>query len=127
MPSAERALYYAPDPVPAARAGRVFLSLRIRVRTARADQMGQTVGFLLGLKGHAERPDAPALPAPARPVLVLSGFTRARMDQLFAALRREGLPPIDLKAVVTPTNVSWTLGELCAELAREHEAMHGGE
>lgn len=126
MPADETVLFYAPDPVLAARAKRVFLSLRIRIKTAQAGQMGQSLGFLLGVKGHGERLGAPVPPVPAKPVMVLSGFSRARMDVLFAALRKAGIPPIDLKAVVTPTNIAWSLGELCAELAREHEAMHGG-
>ena len=58
-------------------------------------------------------------------MLVLSGFTNARLDALLTALRKAGVPKIGWKAVLTPTNVSWTFRDLCAELEREHEAMGG--
>lgn len=126
MSHSETVLFYSPDPILALRAGKVFASLGVAVKTVAAAQMGQTLGALLELKGHAVNPSAPSLPAPARPVLVMSGFSRPRMDALLAALREGDVPPIGLKAVVTPTNLTWTFGALCAELAREHAQLHGG-
>ena len=65
-------------------------------------------------------------PAPAEPALVLSGFSRQRLDALLAALKRSGVPFIAHKAMLTPTNVSWTFAQLCEELSREHQAVTGG-
>lgn len=84
-------------------------------------QAGKTVGALLGLPGRS--PGLSAGPAPSQPALVLFGFTRPRMEEFLEALRSAGLPPQVLKAVATPTNLGWTLSALCAELARERDAM----
>ena len=91
------------------------------------EQVGETVGHLFGLKGFAPREEGAAVPdAPAEPALVLSGFSRQRLDALLSALKRAGVPTIAHKAMLTPTNVGWTFAQLCQELSREHQAMHGG-
>lgn len=123
--SNETILCYFPDPVLGSGAKKVFLAQGVRVKTAAPDQGGQSVGYLMGCKGCGESPDAPARPLPPEPVLVLDGFTGARMDALFAALRRAGLPRMGLKAVLTPTNRDWAFADLCAELAQERSAMGG--
>lgn len=127
MLTKEAVLFYHPDPILAAKAGKVFQGLGVSAGTVGPRQMGQAVGFLLGMEGHAGDPAAPALPMPGEPLLIMSGFTRPRMDLLLSALREGGIPPIPLKAVATPTNVAWTLGALCAELRREHAQLHGGK
>ena len=38
-------------------------------------------------------------------------------------MKRAKLPPIPLKAVLTPTNRDWTSQQLWQELRREHQAM----
>ena len=36
-----------------------------------------------------------------------------------------GAVPVALKAVVTPTNLDWTVEALARELRQEHRLMHG--
>lgn len=50
--------------------------------------------------------------------MIFSGFSGERMDAFLAALGRAGVPPV-LKAVVTPTNLGWSVSALIDELARE--------
>lgn len=121
--SSETVLWYCPDPILDARAKKVFFARRIRVRAVSAGQGGHTVAALLGA---GETGGAPAAaPLPNESVMLLSGFTGPSMDGLFAALREGGVGRVALKAVLTPTNASWTFSALCAELKREHEAMGG--
>ena len=85
------------------------------------------MGHLFGLKGFAAREEGEAVPAAlAEPAMVLSGFSRQRLDALLAAMKRAGVPFIAHKAMLTPTNVSWTFAQLCEELSREHQAVTGG-
>ncbi len=121
----EAVLWYCPDPVVSAAAKRALLAQGVKIHLVERDQMGRTVGSLFGLKGFSEEPAAQGLPAPAGPVLVLSGFTGARLDALLAAFKRAGVPRIGWKAVLTPTNVSWTFHALAEELEREHAALGG--
>lgn len=123
--SNEAVLWYCPDPVLSAAAKKVFFTMGIRVRTVEPARTGQTVGCLLGVKGFPETQGEAPAPAPDQPAMVLSGFSNPRLDALLAALKKAGVPKIGRKAVLTPTNVSWTFHDLCAELAREHEALNG--
>lgn len=57
-------------------------------------------------------------------MLVLSGFSGNRLDELLLALRRQKAR-VDLKAVVTDSNKTWNSKELYQELRKEHRMMHG--
>lgn len=127
MPNQEAVLWYCPVPSSSPPPGRPLPSQGVRVRPVAPEQMGETVGHLFGLKGFAAREGAEPVPAaPAEPALVLSGFSRQRLDALLTAMKRAGVPFIAHKAMLTPTNVSWTFAQLCEELSREHQAVTGG-
>ena len=119
----EQLLCYFPDPVDPMLSAvrRAALPMKLRVRTAGPGQTGQTLGFLLGRRGYVEQPgEAPELP---EPILVLDSFTGGRMDILLRALARAKVPRSVFKAVVTATNVDWTLSALWQELQKEREAL----
>lgn len=124
MPTDELVLTHFPDMVYAAKAGAVFAALGIGSRAVAPGETGQTVGFLAGLPGQSARAKGLIAPKLTDPMLVLCGLSRERMDTLFAALRAAGAPPPNRKAILTPTNMGWTLDALYEELGREHEAMH---
>ena len=77
------------------------------------------------LTGGAEPQDG-AEPAFTEEMLLLADFTSAQVDALLQGFRRAKVPPVALKAVLTPTNRSWTSAQLYQELCREHEAMQAG-
>ena len=70
-----------------------------------------------------------AAPLPAlyvQPELMLfSGLKDRTLDSFLKKYRQEKIPPIPLKAVVTPFNCSWTLVQLTAQLQREHANFNG--
>ena len=49
------------------------------------------------------------------------------LDRFLQGFRRNKIPPVGLKAVLTPTNSGWTSLELREELAREREAIRQGQ
>ena len=57
------------------------------------------------------------------PMLVFCNLPHEKLDHLLTAMGRAGLPRIALKAMLTPTNRTWTSQQLWTELRREHEAM----
>ena len=121
-----------PAMVPLRAAGRLGLVLR----SVAPQELDATVGALCGIPGTAagfiapasgqNTPNGPAptAPLPQGPALVLCGLPEAEREALLAGLRAAGAA-IPLKAIVTPTNQSWTFAALLAELAREHAALHG--
>lgn len=82
-------------------------------------EYARPVGALLGFPA-GERSGSGAV---LEEMLVLCGFTPDRLDNFLAAFADSGVPSVALKAVLTPSNATWTAGELCAELLRERQAM----
>ena len=80
----------------------------------------QPLGTFVGLP-VAEMPEAPSAEL-TEEVLVLCGLSDAGIQLVLAALRKAGLY-IPYKAMLTPTNKDWTVGQLFAELYEEHQAM----
>ena len=97
----------------------IFLMLRVRIRPVEADQYGLTLEDLLGRSEEK----APVEEEFSDPMLVFCNLPHEKLDHLLTAMGRAGLPRIALKAMLTPTNRTWTSQQLWTELSREHEAM----
>ena len=57
-------------------------------------------------------------------IMIFQGLADKEVHQFLEAYRAEGIPTVDLKAVVTPWNLTWTLYELAEHLKEEHRSMH---
>ncbi len=84
----------------------------------------ERIGFLAGEEGY--------LPAEEKSeaegeCVIFSGIEGKALDRTLSVMRKNGLGNISLKAIVTPHNMSMTLGQLMTELKKEHLAMHGNE
>ena len=124
----EVVLYYTPD-----RHGNdvklkgVLVRMGIRIRNISPDQIQETVGALAGVpgfslsEGEGQGLQEPVIP---EPMLVMHRFTSRRVDELLLNLRKAGVPKINLKAVVTPSNCSWSFFHLYEEIRQEHEKMN---
>ena len=97
----------------------IFLMLRVRIRPVEADQYGLTLEDLLGRSEE----ESPVEEEFSDPMLVFCNLPHEKLDHLLTAMGRAGLPRIALKAMLTPTNRTWTSQQLWTELRREHEAM----
>lgn len=91
----------------------------------------KTLGVLAGIKGFPEiPPDGVTDPEGEKvsdPMLVFSGFPQEELQEFLAAYRRTGESSVELKAVMTMHNISWTPVMLQHELRQEHAAMKGGK
>ena len=101
---------------------RMCLPLGVRTKLVPPQAHGLTLEQLIG---GAPAPEDGA-PGFSDELLLLVDFTNAQMDALFVGFRRAKIPPVALKAVLTPTNRSWTSVQLHQELLREHEAVRQG-
>ena len=120
--SREKALYFEPgDTVRNALVKSVLIRMGIRIRPVAPEEIGQTVGFLLGRKDFAARQQAETAVLDA-PLLVLDGLTDQRLNVLLREMKKAGAA-VSYKAVATETNLGWLLYQLYEELAAEHEAM----
>ena len=57
-------------------------------------------------------------------MIVLKDFSSAQMDGFLAFFRENQLPPVALKAMLTPVTQHWSSVQLHDELLKEHSLMH---
>ena len=93
---------------------------KLRLQLISDSHLGCTLSALLTEKSP---PEGAVSPLP-EPILVLCGLNNAQLDKLLPALRKLGAGPC-LKAVLTPTNASWTLSALYEELCKERAEIQG--
>ncbi|MDD3252091.1 MAG: DUF3783 domain-containing protein [Lachnospiraceae bacterium] len=126
----ETVLYFTPEPAAhVMKLKGVLVQMGIRIRNVAPEQAGETIGSLLGLEGYDSDPaseqttEIMGLTEITEEMLVMHQFSGSRMDELLLNLRRAGVPKINLKAIVTDSNIGWTFHHLYEEIKEEHEKM----
>ena len=99
---------------------KLLRSMRVDAKFIGEDAMGQTVGYLCGLPGYSKQ-ESKIQGGFQEELLVLCGFSGARLNQLLGLFRTCGVRKVELKAAVTGTNRGWTLSKLAEEIRKEHE------
>ena len=117
-------LTYNLKPGTAAGLERICRDLGIRVRRVAPDEYALPIGALAGIP-VARPSNAAAATAPPfdDEMLVMCHMMTNELDAFLRAMREAGMPRIDLKAVLTPTNSEWTSTELHDAIRKEHEYM----
>lgn len=113
-------LYHTPEGV-LKRLTSLLRQQGISVRVIRKELYTVPLEMLLGLKQPDKILQNPGIELP-EPMLVMHGFSSEGVDSVLKLLRENQIR-IDLKAVTTPTNLSWTALQMFAELQREREAF----
>ena len=89
------------------------------------DQLGITVGELIGVKERESEPKKPPVLYSQPDLMIFCVEEKDTFDLFLDTYREKGIAPTPYKAVATPHNISWTVFELTQEIMREHEAMSG--
>jgi hypothetical protein len=63
------------------------------------------------------------VPVPKLEMLFLCGFDQELLNRLLVAIRKSRLQKVELKAMLTPTNISWSGAKLLREISAEHAYM----
>ena len=124
--SRELILFYSPDESKEDRLLQMLLmTMGFHVRALKKEELRQQVGFLAGLPGYTGRPlpSSAETSGVAERFMILCGFSRRQLNDLLAGMRRNNVPPVPLKAMLTETNSSWTAEKLYRELLAEHAFM----
>lgn len=103
---------------------RALLPLKFFLKTVSKEDFSQPIGVLAGIKGIEpveEKYDGDGFDDE---MIVMGGFTSAKIDALVRALNKNGIGKIDLKAVITPTNVNWNSVELYKAVKADHDEMN---
>lgn len=103
---------------------RMCLPLGLRTRLVEPAEYGLTLSQLV----EGQTPETPwAGECFSEELLLLVNCPGPLLDRFLQGFRRNKIPPVGLKAVLTPTNSGWTSLELREELAREREAIRQGQ
>ncbi len=94
--------------------------VRLRMRPVGPEKYGVPLEELAA--GRGEAAGAPGEPFPES-MLVFCGLNSGLLDKVLQLLRTSGLPPVSLKAVLTPGNQTWDSRKLYEELTKEREAF----
>lgn len=117
-------LLYNLDTPKGAKIRRMCLPLGLRTRLVEPAEYGLPLGELV----EGKAPETPWTgEAFEDEVLLLVNCTGPLLDKFLQGFRRNKIPPVALKAVLTPTNSGWTSLELREELAKEREAIRQGQ
>ena len=115
-------LYNLDDPK-GAKIRRMALPLGLRTRLVAPEQYGLTLAALT----EGEEPESPwAGEGFEEEMLLLVNCPGPLLDRFLQGFRRNKIPPVALKAVLTPTNRDWTSLQLREELSKERAAIARG-
>ena len=84
-------------------------------------EFSKTVGEIAGLSGSSIHPAKSGSVPFTDEMMVFCGMDSDQLDRFLEEYRRREIPPVLLKAVLTPYNAMWTPGRLCAELKKEQQ------
>ena len=101
----------------------VFVMQKLRMKAVEPGQYGLPLAQVLEGSGEPAGVEEEF----SDPMLVFCSLTGPQLDRLLGAMKRAKLPPIPLKAVLTPTNREWDSVALHAELCRERQAIAEGQ
>lgn len=98
--------------------------LGIRIVKIYQHQYGETIGALAGIPVYAMQNRPYRGEGFEQEMMVICGLNSTELDEFLAAFRDAKIPPVWLKATLTPHNMAWSAAQLYRELEREHSQMH---
>ena len=99
------------------------MKLGLLVKPVPAEDWGQPISALCGLSEAAE---AAPMEAFSEEMLIFCHMDNAQVNRFLQTCKQMRFAPVDLKAILTPTNAAWTPAQLRGELQQEREAVLRG-
>ena len=93
----------------------------VKHKTVSKENLNEKIGFLCEFKSFEKSDEVNANECNEK-CLVFSGILQKNISSLLKELKINGIN-IPLKAMVTPSNQSWSLFDLIEELKKEHKFM----
>ena len=100
-------------------------SQNVRIIRIYRPQYGESIGALAGIPIYRLTNEPYRGEDFSQEMMVMCGFKPDELDAFLKAYREMGIPPVWLKATVTPHNMAWSADRLYRELAEEHRQLHG--
>lgn len=97
--------------------------LRVMIKTVPKEQFSQPVGYVAGIDGILPSDEKGSGESFTDEMLVMYGFGNDKIDLLISLLKQCPGGTVELKAVITPSNVYWNSTRLYKEIKADHDAM----
>lgn len=97
--------------------------MKIRFKSISSDQYMETIGSLAGVVGMEKTNVSFTETAFTDEMLVFVNFNDESLWDFLSRYRKAGIEPINLKAGLTPHNVTWNSIQLRDELIKEHQEI----
>ena len=96
---------------------------KLKIRTSRVNpsSYSQKLGYLAGISGFRRENISYTGPDFPSEMMVFSGMNSDMLDRFLDEYKRASIPPVGLKAVLTPHNLFWSAEDLYRELFKEHQ------
>lgn len=101
----------------------ICVKLGIRIKVVPKEDYLETIGYIAKIKGCTSVETVYEGEKLGEEMMVLVGFSSAKIDELLLEIRKAQIGKIQLKAVLTEYNKDWNSIQLHEELKKEHEAM----
>lgn len=118
--AAPTVLFYNLDSEKGRKIKLLCLTMKLRARSVSPAEYGIPLEELLQGKGEKSQAEKEGF---SEEMLVMAYLTNGQLDAFLQGFRRKKIPPVSLKAVLTPSNSTWDSRKLREELLREREAM----
>ena len=102
---------------------RMLLTVKLYMKKVEKEEYLNPLGFLAGIKELPALEEMYTGEELEKEMMVFAGVSEEHLNQMLYLMKKSGIKPVDYKAILTETNRTWTVPELYAELAKEHEAM----
>lgn len=124
MKNSAKLLLFNMNEIKAALIGSLCGGMGIRPVKIYRQQYGEKIGALAGIPAF-DLSGAPCQGADfSEEMMVMCFFEKETLDAFLDAYKAAGLPPIGLKAVLTPYNAAWSAEKLYRELKKEHQQIN---
>ncbi|WP_161472903.1 DUF3783 domain-containing protein [Acutalibacter muris] len=115
-------LLFHVEPLKAAHIESLCKNLGIRTSQIKHEDYSQKLAYLAGIPGFPRENTDYTGPEFPSEMMVFANMADM-LDRFLSEYKKAGIPPIGLKAVVTPHNIFWSAVDLYEELFKEHQAF----
>lgn len=102
----------------------VLMTKKILMKQIAKEDYSQPLGALAGIKELYKENTQYEGAELEKEMMIFVNIPNSVLDYILQAMRKKGIKKVDYKAVMTPTNLGWTIPELYEELSKEHAQFH---
>lgn len=102
----------------------ILMTQKVLGKQISREDYAQPIGALAGIRELYKEGAVYEGPDLEKEIMIFANLPESRLDSILQGMRKKNIPSVDYKAILTPTNIGWTIPQLYEELAKEHAQFH---